>query len=169
MPEAAKQESENDFNIEGWAEALGIDKGPPPKIIISTGKEVQVNKATAAQLYLILDLLRVMAIHLKVESFDNLEEMVKSIENPIDFLGMLSGSMDRMLALVVELCDIGEETVNKGLDLDDLLLIVWAEWKVNENFFMTRLLPMIQRLGTGSELSGLVGLQATEESSATES
>lgn len=146
MADTAKKEKDEDFDIDAWVRALdsGRDVG---KIVISTGKEVGVKKATATELFLIIDILKSIAIHLNIKNFDNLGTALNNINDPVSFLGMIGGSLDRAIDLIAALCDLGKETVHKGLDLDDLLLIAWAEWKVNEHFFTTRLLPLVRRLG----------------------
>lgn len=150
MAEQAK-EKDTEFDIDRWADSLGVTGGGIPKITLSTGKEVQVRKATAAQLSLILDLLKQIALHLKLTNFNDIGQAIAAIENPVDFLGMLAGSMEKLLELVASMCDLNEQTVKEGVDLDDLLLIVWAEYKLNEHFFMTRLLPLILKLDTGGQ------------------
>jgi hypothetical protein len=150
---ADEKESEESFDIDAWAATMeATGKGVAPAITISTGKEVQIKKATAAQLYLIVDLIKQVALHLKITNFNDIADAVATIENPVDFLSMVGGSIDRLLDLVAALCDLNEQTIKEGVDLDDLLLIVWAEWQVNQHFFMTRLLPLIQKLDTGGLL-----------------
>lgn len=143
---------DDDFDMDAFIEAIGLGE-EPPSIKIKGGKELRIKKATAAQLFLILELLKSIAVNMNIQSFDNMGDLLTAIDKPVDFLSLLSGSVDRMLQLVASLCandEIDTESVER-MELDDLLLLAWAEWKVNEHFFTNRLLPMIQKLGTGQE------------------
>lgn len=150
MAQATKKEKDEDFDIDAWIDAIG-EEGPAPKIVLRTGKEVQISKVTASQLYLMLDLIKQIAVHLNITNFDDLSEALKNVQDPVTLMSLLGGSIDRLLDLIVALCDLNEQSVKEGLDLDDLLLIALAEWRLNEHFFTTRLIPMIQRLDTGEQ------------------
>ena len=143
-PQVAQKEKDEDFDIESWIEAVGaLGPGQNPTVKLTTGKDVQIKKVTASQLYLIIDLVKQIAIHLNIQNFDDLNKALAAVQEPITFLSLLGGSVDRALDLIAALCDLNEQTVKEGLDLDDLLLIALAEWKYNERFFTTRLVPMI--------------------------
>jgi len=156
----------DNFDMDAWVAAIGKD-GSLPFVTISTGKDVEIKKVSPVQLVLVLDLLKALTKHLKIKKLDDLADIAASIEEPVQFLEMCSQSMEPLLKLVSALSNLNEETVKKGLDLDDLIFVIWAQWEVNKSFFTKRLLPMIQKLGTGQSADALRPLSAPDVSLAT--
>ena len=140
-----------EFDSKKFIEALGTTgAGVLPTVEISTGVKVKIKKATAAQVFLILKVLKSIAKTMNLDSLDDLASIAERIDNPVQFLEMLEASHDHIFDLISALCSIGVESL-MTCDLDDVLIIAWAEWKVNEHFFTTRLMPTLQKLGTEQE------------------
>jgi hypothetical protein len=62
---------------------------------------------------------------------------------------LMLDNFDRVKALVTALCSLTEAEVD-NLTFDDLLLVVYAEWSINERFFTNQVIPMIQQLRTNA-------------------
>lgn len=137
-----------EFDSKAFLEAIGEGKEIPP-VVLKDGKEVRVKKATAAQIFMILEIVKSLATYMKLQNFqeNTLLEALKLFDRPIEFLGAVSGNMDNLLELSASLTNEMSRKEVEALELDDLVRLVWAQWEVNQYFFTKSLMPLIQNLG----------------------
>lgn len=111
-------------------------------------KDVAVRKATAPQLLDIVDLLKYMIKSSGLSGFDeeSLQTFAESIKDDPDIMfDIFTQNYDRAMNLITALCSLSKDEVD-NLDLDYLMALVTCEWKVNETFFIQRIMPMLRRL-----------------------
>jgi len=133
---------ETEIDIEDFLDTLTGQDSPTVPI---KDANVSIKRATAAELYNIMDLLRTLIKTLGITDVAGIEEAVKTIKDPAMFITLLMDSHDRMFKLVAGLSDMTEEEV-MALEIDDLLLLAMAEWRVNERFFTERVILLAKAL-----------------------
>lgn len=116
-----------------------------PTIDIGSIADVSIKRVTGAQLYNLLDLFRGIIESTGVKSLSGLEDLQEKIQEPALLMELLMRSHDRMIDLVTGLCSLEKDQVI-NLEIDHLLLLMMAEWKVNESFFMTRVMGLVTSL-----------------------
>ena len=57
-----------EFDSKAFLEAIGEGKEIPP-VVLKDGKEVRVKKATAAQIFMILEIVKSLATYMKLQNF----------------------------------------------------------------------------------------------------
>lgn len=65
------------------------------------------------------------------------------INNPVLLLQLIAKSTDNVFNLASNLCSIQSEEEFAELDVDDAALIITEEFKLNKDFFLNRVLPMV--------------------------
>lgn len=137
------EEQEDDLDMAEFLDTLVGEN--EPTIDIGAHKEVAIKRATAAELYNILDLVRGLIKTLGITNLTEMEKAIKEIEDPGLFMTILMESHDRTFKLIYALCNLTDEEV-MALEIDHLLVLVMAEWKVNERFFTERVMGLVANL-----------------------
>lgn len=151
-----------EFDTEAFLEALG-QPGKVPTITLHDGKKVMINKVTAKNLVGVIEVLKTFATLIDLKSFNDMERIVHFTNDPIQFLTVLQSMNDRVRNVIGDLCSIGRNNI-LDVELDDLVLIAWAEWQVNYRFFTERMIPMFSRLNMGVMLENTLGVPQSESS-----
>ena len=114
-------------------------------------REVNIFKCKARQIGYVMKFLAGAFKAMGVDTFSDAAEMTAGLSNPAHLLNLLSGIMDDAIFTAAMLTDIEEKDFME-LDLDDALAVVMGVWSVNQAFFLSRVLPIIQGMIGGAEL-----------------
>ena len=117
-------------------------------ITIDLGEQfqgVEVRKATAAQLFSIVDLVKHIVKSLGITSFSQeaLQSFATKMQEDTDMVFNLYLENDvRVRNVMAGLSSLDRDQVD-SLEIDNLIRLGICEWKVNERFFMQRIMPML--------------------------
>lgn len=111
-------------------------------------REVNIFKCKARQIGYVMKFLSGAFKMMGVDTFSDAAEMTAGLSNPAKLLNMLSGIMDDAIFTAAILTDLDQNDFME-LDLDDALTVVLAVWAVNQAFFLSRILPLIQGMIAG--------------------
>jgi hypothetical protein len=132
------------FNLEKFTAALNANENP---ITISVGKhpECTVKRATAPQVFLILELLKSVAKTLSIKSFEDMQALAVKLTQPADFLEIVTIAYPKLIDVMVSLTNLTKGQI-ENMEFDDFINLAWSCWKVNESFFMTRVMTTVRNL-----------------------
>jgi hypothetical protein len=136
---------QDDVRVGEFLEAFSQNPQQVSVTICEGQKTVQIRRMSGTQVIVVLRILKTIAEKLSIKDFAELSALEVILANPLTFLDMMSGNLDYVLELVGDLVGMQREEVRK-LELDDLILCIYACWRVNERFFTQRLMPMISAL-----------------------
>ena len=136
---------QEDVRIAEFLDAFGRNEQDIPLVLCDGEKQVRVRRMTGAEVVIVLRILKTISEKLNIKNFEDLSALEAILNNPINFLDLMSGNLDYVLQLVGDLVGMQREEVRK-LELDDLILCIYACWRVNERFFTQRILPMVGAL-----------------------
>lgn len=114
---------------------------------LSTGKKVQCRVAKVGQMGLVLRFLKDVAEKMEVLSTnpDYLTARMKEIsDSPMMFLLLMEQAEKYLWPLIVALTSLNDETTARDLDIDDAVGIAKVLFELNKDFFLKRILPMLQ-------------------------
>ena len=116
-------------------------------IRLSDDTEVTVYRCKMRHLGGLLSFVALVFDELKIKSLSSLnEETLKGILNdPTIILNLIAKCAGDVNPVAAQLCSLDLEKF-KDLDVDDALLIIHAEWRLNQNFFFQRVLPMVNTI-----------------------
>lgn len=134
------------FNLEKFTAALNANENP---ITISVGKhpETIVKRATAPQVFLILELLKSISKTLNIQSFEDLQSMILKLTRPTEFFEIVTIAYPKLIDVMVSLTNLTKGQI-ENMEFDDFINLAWSCWKVNESFFMNRVMTTVRRLDT---------------------
>lgn len=151
--ETKEQEEVTFFDMEAFLEKLEGNENPLT-INLEGVEGVEVYKATAGQLFNIVDLIKHSLKTLGLTSFDSEKMQTFAIniqENPDVMFDTFLENFERGKKCVVGLCSLTSDEVDK-LVISDLIALVTCEWRLNEDFFMKRISQIAKLIpvsGTG--------------------
>jgi hypothetical protein len=132
-----------DIDLQAFFEAL-IEM-PEPVLDVGPHKSVRIRRVTTVQLYSIIDLVKTLIEHFKIGDFKDLHTIATAMKDPAEFFKAVLQAYPRVVLLLQELTSLSREELNE-LELDHLLLVAMAVWRVNESFFSRRVSKLIPTL-----------------------
>lgn len=130
--------------LAGVSEVLNPE---PPSVITVTisgeERDVQILKCKARQIGYVMKFLASAFKAMGANTFEDAASMAAGLNNPTNLLTLLSTLMDDALKTASMLTDLPFDDMLE-LELDDAVAVVLAVWSVNQAFFLSRVLPMIQ-------------------------
>lgn len=144
-PEAVAEESSE--AIQEVAEMLAPDNPSVIEVHLDDGttRTVQIRKCKARQIGYVMRFLANAFKTMGIKDFKEAKGVVERLKDPNNLLNILSDIMEDAIATAALLTDLESEEFH-NLDLDDALAVMLAVWAVNQAFFSTRVLPMIQSI-----------------------
>lgn len=132
-----------DFDIEGFTASL---EGDPKSIEILLGEQkITIQRATATHMMDVIDIVRQLMLSLGMKSVSELSNLEGVMNSPVSVLGMIQDMFPRIRALSIKLSSIDAKGWD-ALDFDEMLILIWAQWQVNEHFFMGRLPALLNMI-----------------------
>ena len=144
--EKQEVEQEEDINMHEFLETIADSKKPVVVLEVNGEKvDVEIYRVTAVQLYNVVDLLKGAIQTLGLTNFQELQTIANIMNDPQKAIGLFMENYERALALVDGLCNLEKSAIN-ALEFDQLILLIMAEWRVNEHFFTTKVAGLLNNL-----------------------
>lgn len=124
--------------------AAGDTIANQPMIVeLSDGREVEIRRCKVLQISRVLRLVSDFFSDMKVKRVGDLPNI--DLQNPAILLNLLANYADQVFEVSAMLTSLEEDEV-KELEMDDAILVVREVWLLNQNFFLEKILPMVQKL-----------------------
>ena len=134
-----------DFDAEAFVRML--EQEPHATVLLAQGGEpVDIATVKAKHIILMLDLIRNAMVMLRIKSTKDVQEAVKSLQEPTMLIGLIVEMIPKIQNISVELCSLTAEQWQE-LDLDQLMTLLWCQWIANEAFFTKTMPKMMRNLG----------------------
>jgi len=115
-----------------------------PRIVqVSGGRDVEIHRCKVLQISRVLRLVSDFFAELKVERVGDLPKV--DLQNPAIILQLFANYADQVFEVAAMLTSLNEEEMQE-LEMDDAILVVREVWLLNQNFFLLKILPMVQTL-----------------------
>lgn len=129
-------------DMKEFAEAAeAIAEEGNPVITLHNGDKVTIYKCKTKQVGAVLRLVTFVFNEMGVTKIGEIPTI--DLENPVVLLQLIAKSTDNVFELATTLCSIKSVEAFEDLDFDDSLAIIVEEFKLNKDFFLKRVLPMI--------------------------
>ena len=115
----------------------------PVIVELSDGREVEIRRCKVLQISRVLRLVSDFFSDMKVKRVGDLPNI--DLQNPGVLLNLLANYADQVFEVSAMLTSLEEDEV-KELEMDDAILVVREVWLLNQNFFLEKILPMVQKL-----------------------
>jgi divalent metal cation (Fe/Co/Zn/Cd) transporter len=110
-------------------------------VTLADGATVEIYKCKTKQVGLVLKLASSVMRELGFTTFN---EVKISLDNPANIADMLASVSDDVFTVAAELCSLSYEAF-MDLAVDDALHVVIAIFELNKDFFLQRVLPLVQK------------------------
>ena len=139
----------NDY-IKETVKESDILNSTEPTVTLSTGETVVIYKCKLKQ---IGSVLRFIAYMLKAMGMKDINDKPEvDLSNPTKLMMLIADGADHIYPLVASLCSLSLEQL-ENLDIEDALDIMTAEWDLNKDFFLQKVMPMLGASQTTSPTS----------------
>lgn len=119
---------------------------PLPNVVtISTGEEVTVYKCKVKQIGIVATFLATMMDQLGYNNYEDPEELEKletRLSTPSALLSLIASNFESVANIAASLCSLTHEQFNE-LELEDAVAIVEEEVRINKDFFLKNLKPLM--------------------------
>jgi len=148
MSRPAEQMQRNEPATEEQATEATIEAGDaianePVMVQLSDGRDVEIRRCKVLQISRVLRLLSDFFNEMKVKRVGDLPKV--DLQNPTVLLNLLANYADQVFEVSAMLTSLEEKDVQQ-LEMDDAILVVREVWLLNQNFFLKKILPMVQTL-----------------------
>ena len=115
----------------------------PVIVELGDGREVEIRRCKVLQISRVLRLVSDFFTDMKVKRVGDLPSI--DLQNPAILLNLLANYADQVFEVSAMLTSLEEDEI-KELEMDDAILVVREVWLLNQNFFLEKILPMVQKL-----------------------
>lgn len=115
----------------------------PVVVQLGDGRDVEIRRCKVLQISRVLRLVSDFFNDLKVTKVGDLPQI--DLQNPSIILQLFANYADQVFEVTALLTSLSEEEM-KELDMDDAILVVREVWLLNQNFFLHKILPLVQGL-----------------------
>lgn len=148
MSRPATQMQRNEPATEQEATEATIEAGDaianePVIVQLGDGRDVEIRRCKVLQISRVLRLVSDFFNDLKVTKIGDLPQI--DLQNPAIILQLFANYADQVFEVTALLTSLEEDEM-KELEMDDAILVVREVWLLNQNFFLQKILPMVQGL-----------------------
>jgi hypothetical protein len=115
----------------------------PMTVELGDGREVEIRRCKVLQISRVLRLVSDFFNDLKVTKVGDLPQI--DLQNPSIILQLFANYADQVFEVTSLLTSLDEKEM-RDLDMDDAILVVREVWLLNQNFFLEKILPLVQQL-----------------------
>lgn len=136
MPKRTKKSIDNlvqTANQIGEAETFSVT--------LKDGAEVHLYKCKTKDVGPVLELVAYALEQMDITSLSSTANL--NLDNPALFLQLIANSSDKLFSLAARLCSLQREEFLE-LELDDSLAIVTELFRINKDFFLKSILPIVR-------------------------
>jgi len=129
-------------------EAGDVIANEPVLIQLADGRDVEIRRCKVLQISRVLRLVSDFFNELKVTKLGDLPAI--DLQNPALILQLFANYADQVFEVAAMLTSLDKKEMEE-LEMDDAILIVREVWLLNQNFFLLKILPLVQGLLTVSD------------------
>ena len=137
--EPASEQDTTDATIEAGDAVANV----PVIVELGDGREVEIHRCKVLQISRVLRLVSDFFNDLKVTKVGDLPQI--DLQNPSIILQLFANYADQVFEVTSLLTSLDEKEMRE-LDMDDAILVVREVWLLNQNFFLEKILPLVQQL-----------------------
>jgi len=115
----------------------------PVTVELSDGRKVEIRRCKVLQISRVLRLVSDFFSELKVKKIGDLPQI--DLQDPSVILQLFANYADQVFEVTALLTSLNEEEMQE-LEMDDAILVVREVWLLNQNFFLQKILPLVNDL-----------------------
>lgn len=131
--------------VEETAKEADVLNNKPLTVTLTTGVEVTILKCKVKQ---IGDVLRFLSFLMGALGMKNLaSKPAVDLEDPTAIMLVIADSAEHVYPVASSLCSLTVEEI-EDLEIEDAMSVMMAEWNLNKDFFLQKVIPMLGRKTT---------------------